>query len=192
MRGRRRLFRRVILLTLLAVGLYAGGRWLLTNLYPLAYEGLIFKYAAQNGLDPLLVAAVIRTESNFQPRATSGQGARGLMQIMPETGRWAASQMKVAFSPDDLYDPEYNIRLGSWYLAELLREFGNDPVLALAAYNGGRGNVRKWLDERQWTGEHQTLNQIPFAETRHYVSLVLRHHRFYLWLYSDPQTKQGG
>jgi len=177
-----------------AAGLaYSGGRWVLfTQLYPLAYKSLIFTYAEANAVDPYLVAAIIRTESGFRPDATSGQGARGLMQIMPETGRWAASRLGLEFTPDALYDPEYNIKLGTWYLAELLREFAGDPVLALAAYNGGRGNVWTWLEQRQWTGEERTLDQIPFAETRRYVARVLRDHKRYLWLYGEEGAVEAG
>lgn len=180
-------------LAFLAGFVYSGGRWLLfTHLYPLSYKSLIFAYAEANGVDPYLVAAIIRTESGFRPDATSSQGARGLMQIMPETGRWAAARLGIEFTPDDLYDPEYNIRLGTWYLAELLREFAGDPVLALAAYNGGRANVWRWLEERQWTGEARTLDQIPFAETRRYVARVLRDHQRYLWLYGEARTGEAG
>lgn len=174
----------ILLLTLAAVG-YFGGRRFIALYYPLSYRQSLLQRAHEYGLDPYLVAAVIRTESRFRPDATSAQGARGLMQIMPETGEWAASQLKIPYSPEMLYDPDYNIRLGCWYLAELHREFNGDPVLALAAYNGGRNNVKKWLNERRWTGEHQTLDQIPFAETRVYVGRVLRDVEFYRRIYGS-------
>lgn len=179
----RRSLSRMVLLVLLAFTAVAGGRWLLYRWYPLTYEPIIQQRARENGLDPYLVAAVIRAESKFRPLAASPQGARGLMQIMPETGKWVAEQMQMPFHADSLYDPDYNIRIGCWYLANLLKEFDGDTVLALAAYNGGRNNVRKWLDERQWTGEPHTLDQIPFPETRNYVAVVLRDHKRYLWLY---------
>lgn len=169
----------------LAVALPLGGRWLVYRWYPLTYETIIVRRSREHGLDPYLVAAVIRAESRFRPQATSQQGARGLMQIMPETGKWAAEQMEVDFHPDYLYDPEYNIRIGCWYLANLVKEFEGDTVLALAAYNGGRNNVQKWLNERQWTGESRTLEQIPFQETRHYVAAVLLDYKRYLWLYGQ-------
>lgn len=187
MRARSSLTTKLVLLALLVVALGLGGRWLVKRFYPFDYEPIIMAQARQNGLDPYLVAAVIRAESRFRPQATSPQGARGLMQIMPETGRWAAQQMKMDYNPDWLYEPEYNIRIGCWYLANLLQEFGEDPVLALAAYNGGQSNVKKWLDERQWTGEHQTLDQIPFNETRHYVAVVLRDYERYRWLYGTKR-----
>lgn len=185
MKVRRPLTTRLAVVVLLVAAAVLGGLWLLYRWYPLTYEAIILERARENGLDPYLVAAVIRAESRFRPQATSMQGARGLMQIMPETGKWAADQMKIAFHADYLYDPDYNIRVGCWYLANLLKEFEGDPVLALAAYNGGRSNVRKWLNENQWTGEHHTLDQIPFKETRYYVAAVLRDYQRYLWLYGQ-------
>lgn len=154
--------------------------------YPLAYRENIFRWADAEKLHPYLVAAVIRNESRFRPDATSSQGARGLMQVMPETGAWAAKQMGITFQANQLYQAEYNIRIGTWYLANLRREFGGDIVLALAAYNAGRGNVRQWLTDKRWTGEHATLDQIPFPETRLYVGKVLRDFERYRRIYGEP------
>jgi len=162
-----------------------GGSLVLERLYPLAYGSAVNQCAAEHGLDPYLVAAVIRAESRFRPEVTSPQGARGLMQIMPETGRWVAEQMGLAFDAAYLYEPEYNIQVGCWYLATLLRQYAQDPVLALAAYNGGMTNVDNWLNDQQWTGERHTLEQIPFSETRHYVAVVLRDQQRYRFLYGE-------
>jgi len=142
--------------------------------YPLEYRALIDRCATDNQVDPVVVAALIRNESHYNPDALSKQGARGLMQIMPSTGQWIASQMQVPYSDEMLWDPEYNIRLGCWYLDNLSREFGGDLVLVLASYNAGRNNVKKWVNEGRWTGEESTLGQIPFSETRSYVEQVLR------------------
>ncbi|WP_258359617.1 lytic transglycosylase domain-containing protein [Moorella sulfitireducens (nom. illeg.)] len=150
--------------------------------YPLPYLEFIVEYAHQEGLDPLLVAAVTRVESKFYPRAQSAEGARGLMQLMPETARLAAGQLGLAYDPERLFSPEYNLRLGSWYLAELLREFG-DLNPALAAYNGGRGNVHNWLEKGVWDGSTRNLDQIPFPETREFVRRVLYDYRVYRTLY---------
>jgi soluble lytic murein transglycosylase len=179
------------LLLALAFSAYFGGRWLISVYYPLKYREILFTRAQENGLDPFLVAAVIRTESGFKPGATSSQGARGLMQIMPETGEWVAGQMGVKYSPDLLYDPDYNVRLGCWYLKSLQSEFGGDTILALAAYNGGRNNVRQWLEDRRWTGEHHTLDQIPFKETRLYVAKVMKDFALYRRIYA-PESRSGG
>lgn len=165
-----------------------AGRWSLAQVYPLAYREIISRQAREHGLDPFLVAAVIRNESRFRHDVVSSQGARGLMQLMPETARWASEQLRIPYSLEMLNDPEFNIRLGCWYLASLHQEFGGDTVLALAAYNGGRSNVRRWLDRNQWTGEHTTLAQIPFPETRKYVGKVLRDHKLYRWIYGWGQS----
>lgn len=174
---------RLALIAALVVVVILGGRWLLLRAYPLEYQPMIERYAQANQLDPMVVAALIRNESHFDPDALSKQGARGLMQIMPETGAWIAGQMQIPYSDEQLWDPNYNIKLGSWYLNNLSHEFDGDLVLALASYNAGRSNVRKWLDEDRWTGEHATLRQIPFAETRAYVAKVLRDVEVYRWIY---------
>jgi len=161
-----------------------AARLALMQLYPVDYRSHIARCGGEHGLDPYLVAAVIRAESRFRPEATSPQGARGLMQIMPDTGRWVAQQLGLPYDDDLLYEPEYNIRVGCWYLAALLREFAGDPVLALAAYNGGLSNVYAWLSERRWSGE---VAHIPFPETRHYVAAVLRDHKRYRLLYGAWQ-----
>lgn len=191
MRPGSRIRRRLAVLLALPL-LVLGVRAALTQRYPLAYRPAIADCAEDHGLDPYLVAAVIRAESRFRPEATSPQGARGLMQIMPDTGRWVAEQMGLPYDDAYLYDPAYNIRLGCWYLSALLGEFAGDPVLALAAYNGGLTNVYTWLNSQQWTGERDTLAQIPFAETRHYVANVLRDQRRYCLLYGTWQPAATG
>lgn len=152
--------------------------------YPFPYQETIYFYSQEHRIDPYLLAAIIRIESNFNPEAVSPKGAVGLMQIMPDTGRWITEQMQgPAFDPQGLLDPETNIRMGCWYLANLYDNFGGDPVLVLAAYNGGRGNVSNWLKEARWSGEAHTLDQIPFPETRQYVRKVLATYRIYNFLY---------
>lgn len=157
--------------------------------YPLDYRDLIVVHANRSGLDPALVAAVIRVESAFDHQAVSPRGALGLMQVMPATGEWVAAQMGMAgFSPADLHDPETNIAIGTWYLADLLRAFDGDLVLALAAYNGGRGNVGRWIEDRPGTAARdnfldERLAEIPFPETRRFVRRVLDGYRVYSLLY---------
>jgi len=103
--------------------------------YPLEYQDSIKKYSEQWGVRPNLVCAVIYTESHFNPRATSGVGAQGLMQIMPATGRSIADELGESFG--NLYDPDTNIRYGVWYLKGLLEKFNGNSELASAAYNAG-------------------------------------------------------
>ena len=179
-----RRFRWILFLVLLAAVATFSAKWFLYRLYPLPYRQSIEQRAAQFNLDPLLVAAVIRTESKFDPGAVSRKGARGLMQVMPSTGEWAADYLKIPdFSADRLFDPDVNIWIGTWYLDRLRKDFGGDLVLALAAYNGGSGHVKDWLRSSQWTGEQRTIEQIPFPETRYFVDRVMKDFNRYRWLY---------
>jgi len=172
----------VVLILVLAFVFLVPPFWQLV--YPYQYREIIIKNAILNDLDPLLVATVIRVESSFRPRAVSPQGAIGLMQVMPATGAWAAAQMGVAsFYHEQLFDPEINIAIGTWYLRHLKDQFKGDLAVTLAAYNGGRGNVARWLQEATWTGKVGDIGQIPFAETRNYVWRVLSFYKIYQGLY---------
>lgn len=153
-------------------------------IYPFPYREVVERHATQHGLDPLLVAAVIREESGFNPRARSGVGARGLMQLMPRTARWAAPKAGIrSFGVEDLEDPETNIRLGCWYLAYLSKQFDGDLALVLAAYNGGEGNVSRWRRERGHDPEEMLTAAFP--ETRRYVQRGLTTYRNYRFLYRE-------
>lgn len=168
--------------TVAYVGLWPALRWY----YPLEYRQAAERHAENHRIDPLLLVAVMRIESDFNPTAVSPKGARGLMQVMPETALWAAQQMGLSsFEVDQLFDPEVNIAIGSWYLATLRNQFDGDTVLALAAYNGGRTNVLRWLSEESWSGEVETIDDIPFPETRGYVRKVLDTYAWYRRLYGD-------
>jgi soluble lytic murein transglycosylase len=128
---------------------------------------VIRQQAGEKGVDAALIAAVIYSESKFSDQ-TSSAGARGLMQITPETAKEVKRHSGgVKFTLDDLSDPEINIRYGTYVLRELLDRFEGDEVAALAAYNAGPGNVEKW------GGSDLTLGGIPFPETRAYVEEVL-------------------
>ena len=152
--------------------------------YPFPYRDFVEQYAERHELDPLLVAAVIREESGFDPRARSGVGARGLMQLMPRTAKWAAPKAGVrGFGVEDLEDPETNIRLGCWYLAYLSRQYEGELRLMLAAYNGGEGNVARWRRERGY--EPEEFLTAAYPETRRYVKRGLTTYRNYQFLYRD-------
>ena len=173
-----------IVLTLAIVA--GAGAWWVTNSkpdwythvrYPLRYEALIRAHAHNYDLDPALVAAVVYTESRFNPRAVSEAGAIGLMQLLPDTAQGIATRTGGdAFVVDDLYDPELNIRYGSWYLEHLLGRYGGDIRTALAAYHAGQGNVDQW--RRDGKG-------IVFPETRAYVDKVVRLREVYAHAYAD-------
>lgn len=138
------------------------------TIYPVAYSDYICKYASQNKLDPYLVMAVIKTESNFVPDAHSGY-AGGLMQLTEETAQWTANDMGIEIH--DFMDPETNIKLGCYYLKHLIDIYGVTNT-ALAAYNGGMGNVYSWLDNPEYSDDGKILKYIPFTETRNYVTRV--------------------
>jgi len=150
---------------------------------PFKYSDYITKYSKMYDLDPVMVSAVIKTESNFKADAVSSKNAYGLMQITKETAHWAATKMKIAdFSTEMLVDPETNIMIGCWYLDNLKKEFGSDD-LVLAAYNAGRGNVEKWLADPAYSSDGKTLTNIPFNETANYIKKVDVYYKIYKFLY---------
>ena len=172
------------LLALALVGVVANLRAVVAWLYPIYHREALFHWARQRGLDPWLVVAVVRVESNFRPTAVSQRGAVGLMQLLPETARWVAEQSgERDFFPDLLYDPEVNIRLGTWYLAYLMEAFGGREAPALAAYNAGKSRVQRWMQDGGWDGSPQRLHAIPYGETRRFVERVLRMREIYRWIY---------
>jgi soluble lytic murein transglycosylase len=155
-------------------------------LYPFAWRNEINDATTRVGLDPYLVAAVIRQESDYDPRAISRAGARGLMQLMPGTAKPMAEVRGLAFENGDLLDdPRTNIELGVAFLSDRLREWG-DPRLALAAYNAGPKRAREWWQARRTSDMEAFVEQIPFDETRHYVKRVMLNWEEYRRIYGSP------
>lgn len=172
----------LIVLMIFVINLKPIGRMI----FPLKYYDYIVKYSKEYNLNPFLVASVIKVESNFEKGAVSVKNARGLMQLTPSTAEWAAEQMKLGeFNVDMLYEPKVNIRMGCWYLNNLKEEFGSDMELVLAAYNGGRGNVKKWLNNYENSKNGVNLHYIPFKETDKYVKKVQVNYNVYKFLYTD-------
>jgi peptidoglycan lytic transglycosylase len=140
---------------------------------PLRHEDIIRQQARDKDLDPTLIAAVIYAESKFRDQ-TSAAGAKGLMQILPATARDIARKSGgISFSEEDLGTPQVNIAYGSYYLRYLLDRYGDNDVLAIAAYNAGETNVDRWVVNARQGDRAFTLAEIPFAETREYVKRVL-------------------
>jgi len=141
---------------------------------PLRHEDIIRQQARDKGLDPALIAGVIYTESRFRDQ-TSPAGAKGLMQILPSTADYIARKSGgTAFEHGDLATPQINIAYGSFYLRYLLDRYHGKEVLALAAYNGGEGQVDRWVARARAQGEtFRVADHIPFPETRDYVGRVL-------------------
>jgi soluble lytic murein transglycosylase len=151
--------------------------WYLRARYELEYEHILRAHGRNYDLDPALLAAVVYSESRFDPNAVSDAGAIGLMQLLPETAKGIALRTGGArFVVADLRDPEINVRYGSWYLDHLRAHYEGDLSLALAAYHAGQGNVDRW--EREGSG-------IAFPETRAYVDEVERVRRVYARAYAD-------
>lgn len=159
------------------------------RIYPLKYTNFIVKYSNQYDLDPYIVVAVIKAESSFNTKAKSPKNAFGLMQITPTTAEWAAKEMKINdFNNSKLNDPEFNISMGCWYLNNLKGEFGGNMDLVLAAYNGGRGNVQKWLNDTSHSKDGKNLHYIPFKETDKYVKRVKVNYNIYKFLYGKKMV----
>ena len=152
--------------------------------YPYPFRDIIERNASVFGLEPLFVAAVIREESRFNPESESHKGAKGLMQLMPATARSIAVTLSdAAYKEEQLFDPEKNIYYGTWYLADLQKVFAGNNVLALTAYNGGRGHVQEWINKGTIDPEKMRIEDIPFSETRIYVERVLKSYEKYKKLY---------
>lgn len=203
---RRRRRRAALLVVLALLGIAAGGAWFQVHQampswyarlwYPLDYEEAIRAEAARNDLDPALIAAVINTESGFVPDSRSSQRAVGLMQVLPETAQFMAEGPdRPSPAPDRLEDPEVNIAYGSRYLRYLIDRYGTAP-LALAAYNGGETNLSEWLALARTRGDTLRVpDDIPFTETREFVSRVLEAVPIYRRAYGDRlfvSSREGG
>ena len=150
--------------------------------YPVSMGDALVAEARARRVDPALVAAIIRQESSFNPRATSGPGARGLMQVMPNVGGAIARSLGYPYwSPDLLFEPDVNLQIGVNHLRSMLA--GRAVVRALAAYNAGDGRVARWSRKAGTDDPEVFVERIPFVETRDYVRIVLRNRDLYRALY---------
>lgn len=152
--------------------------------FPLTYRDEINRYSEIYDLNPFLVAAMIKVESGYNKDAVSSKDAKGLMQIGPTTGEWAAEVLGVEnYNSEMLFEPEVNIRFGTWYIRQLKSEFNENMALVLAAYNAGSGNVTNWLMDERYSSDGENLSYIPFEETRNYVEKVNFNQRAYSVIY---------
>ena len=164
-----------ICVTVIAIGMTV----FIERYYPLQYFDVIHECAIEYGLPPELVCAVIHAESKFDKDAISDKGAAGLMQIVESTAYWLAPKIGMSdFDYAQIFDPEINIRLGSYYLSMLEQQYG-DIDMALCAYNAGNGNVDQWLQDSEYSDDGKTLIDIPFRETREYVKRVTGNQKIY-------------
>jgi len=169
---------------LLVIILVVAGYNIIGRIYPMYYHEAVEKYSAQYGIDPLLIMAVIKAESNFESSATSHKSANGLMQITNDTAQWCAEKMGVDNYTDDmLYDGDFNIQMGIFYLDYLLERYNGIQSNAIAAYNAGMGNVDEWLKNKEYSPDGVTITKTPFGETTSYLNKVNYNYKIYKLLY---------
>src|SRR4051795_6576721 len=173
-----------ILGVVLVIGLHPLKHAVQEITLPLRHEDIIRQQSHKKGLDPALVAAVIYQESKFSDQ-TSSAGARGLMQITPDTANFIAKQSGgIRFTQADLATPQINIAYGTWYLRWLLDRYDGRQSLALAAYNAGFGHVDEWVNNAGGPDAFDPKTDIPFPETRNYVLQILERRKEYARRYS--------
>ncbi len=154
------------------------------NIYPQKYNEYVTKYATEYGIDSMLVYAIIKAESNFSPDIKSSSNAMGLMQLMEETAIETANKIGIEYTDGCLYNPEINIQLGIKYYSDLLKEYDNNYMLALTAYNAGTGNLRKWIEQGIIKPDGSNIEDIPYKETNNYVRKIVRDYNIYKDLYN--------
>ncbi len=172
-------FRRNALLAVMALAAVLVP-WLGQVYYPWPYQQVFLAAAGRYGLSPYLLAAVARSESRFDPSATSRRGAVGMMQVMPETGQYVTHTGSRKALPA-LRQPGASVEIGARYLRELVAEFSSEAA-AIAAYNGGQANVAQWIQQGIWK-PGEPLARIPYPETRDFVARVERACSWYAYLY---------
>lgn len=154
--------------------------------YPQRYEAYVEYYAGKYGIDPMILYAFIRTESNFDPAVDSDAGARGLMQITEVTFDWIKTKIAPteALTFDDLYDPEINIRFGTYFVSYCLKRYDNHLATAAAAYHNGVGAVDTLLAEAQYSSDGITLDRYPYPQMRQYVKKITESYQRYSEIYN--------
>ena len=188
MKYKEALMRSVVIITILVLSVICGLLFQFfydkyeRNAYPKEYEEYVEKYASQYGVPESIVYAVIKTESGYDSRAVSEAGAVGLMQMMPDTFNWLTTLTKENLDKGLLYDPETNIKYGTYYLSYLYLKYGSwDTVYA--AYNAGEGNVDDWLGDALEADGAKKLGDVPFKETENYIKKVNKAAEIYDRLY---------
>lgn len=169
----------VVCLVLVCIAAVALRGIVVYKVYPMNYKEDIIASSSKYSVDKYFVSAVICAESHFNKNAVSSTGAVGLMQIMPDTGEWAAGKMGMKnYTNDMLNEPDVNIAIGCWYLNYLSGLYDGDTRKILAAYNAGPSKVNEWTDNGQ-------INDIPYKSTENYVETVERNYVIYQGLYEN-------
>lgn len=183
----------IITVLIICKALFLGAVYYGGKNYPINYIEEIQKYSNEYGVDPKVVLAIMRVESNFKSDAVSKVNAKGLMQVLPDTAKHVAKLLNVNVNSVDLNDPETNVKFGTYYLKYLMQNFSNMDTV-YAAYNGGIGNVNTWLKDSKYSNDGVSLYNIPSEETKNYVNKVNKALKAYEILYGKefPTKKTKG
>lgn len=174
----------LIILLVILFGVFKVQNIVLKKIYPIEYYEYVYKYSKEYNVDPILVFAIIKAESNFNPNVVSSSKAIGLMQLMDSTAEEIARKLEINFiKGETLYTPELNIQLGTKYFSNLMKEYNNNYLLALTAYNAGIGNVKRWIEQGVIKEDGSDIENIPYKETNNYVRKIIRDYKIYKELY---------
>lgn len=177
-----------IICMLLVLGMISIKNKLVLKLFhPRLYKEYVQMYSKEFSVDENLVYSIIKVESKFKKDAVSKRNSKGLMQISDITQEWAEKELNL--EKVDIFDPETNIKIGCWYLSKLYKEF-DDLDLVITAYNGGSGNVNKWLNNETYSKDGSKLHEIPFNETKNYLVKVKENYIIYKSLYGEEETNE--
>lgn len=181
------LFISVALIILSSSFIIVKEKLLLKAFHPRLYKEYVDIYSKEFEVDENLVYSIIKVESKFNKKAISRKSAKGLMQISDITQKWAEEELELG--KVDIFEPEVNIKIGCWYINKLFREF-NNLDLVITAYNGGSGNVSKWLKNNEYSRDGNNLHNIPFKETKNYLNKVKDNYSVYKALYREEETDE--
>ena len=181
-----RLLGTLVLLSLATVLCAVGMRSFYRSAFPQKYTAYVTHYAEEYEVDPAFLYAIIKTESDFQPHVVSQDDACGLMQLLPSTLEWLQrlTPEKDAYTRADLFEPEINIRYGTYFIAMLFKKF-EEPDVVAAAYHAGINGVAKWLQNPAYSQDGVHLTDIPYADTAQYVERVMQRYQIYQQLYKS-------
>ena len=158
------------------------------NMYSRKYENIVEIYSQKYQVDPNLIFAIIKAESNFNATAVSGKGAKGLMQLMEDTAKDVCKKVDTKIDTnkvgDKLLEADINIELGTKYISILLEKY-NNIAIALTAYNAGIGTVDNWIEKGIIQNDGEDIQNIPYKETNNYVRKILRDYKIYQKIYND-------
>lgn len=159
---------------------------ILKQIYPTKYNEYVEKYAKEYNVDPLLIYSIMKAESNFNEKAISTSGAKGLMQLMEATATEIANKVdEPLVETESLLEAEKNIMIGTKYYSELQEQYSGNMLLALAAYNAGIGNVSEWIEQGIIKPDGSDIENIPFKETNMYVRKIINNYKMYQKLYNN-------